>query len=88
MSPDAHDLDDRRRRLLWRAGHRGTREMDILLGGFARANIASLDRAGLDELEAIVALPDPDLTDWLVRRLPIPAEIRSTTFTALLAYRP
>jgi antitoxin CptB len=47
-----------------------------------------MNEAGLDELEAIIELPDPDLADWLVRRAPVPAEHRSATLTALLAYRP
>ncbi len=35
-------LDDRRKRLLFRCWHRGTREMDLILGRFADAEIASL----------------------------------------------
>lgn len=88
MSLEADNLDIRRRRLLWRATHRGTREMDILLGGFTRAKVDALDAAGLDELEAIIALPDPDLTDWLVRGEPVPPEHHSATLSALLAFRP
>jgi antitoxin CptB len=35
-------LDDRRKRLLFRCWHRGTREMDLILGRFADAEIATL----------------------------------------------
>jgi antitoxin CptB len=88
MTIEADTLDVRRRRLLWRATHRGTREMDILLGGFTRAKVSRMAASDLDELEAIIALPDPDLTDWLVRREPVPPEHHSATLTALLAFRP
>jgi antitoxin CptB len=81
-------IDQRRRRLLWRAEHRGMRELDLVLGGFARAHVFAMDAAALGELEAIVAMPDADLADWLTRRLPVPPEHRSSTFAALLAFRP
>ena len=67
-------LDARRRRLLFRATHRGTYENDLLIGGFVRARIAAFTAAELDALEELMELPDPDLADWLTGRLPIPAE--------------
>jgi antitoxin CptB len=67
-------LDRRRRRLLFRATHRGTYENDLLLGGFIRAHVATLDDADLTALEALLELPDPDLADWLTGRQPIPPE--------------
>lgn len=54
-------LDDRRKRLLFRCWHRGTREMDLILGGFADANIAALSDAEMTDLESLMELPDPDL---------------------------
>src|SRR3954464_9103596 len=54
-------LDERRKRLLFRCWHRGTREMDLILGGFADAEIAALGDAELGELERLIELPDPDL---------------------------
>lgn len=54
-------LDPRRKRLLFRCWHRGTREMDLILGRFADAEIGSLSDAELDELETILEVNDPDL---------------------------
>ena len=54
MTPCKESASARRKRLLWRASHRGTREMDLLLGGFARNRIEHLNDAELDELEAII----------------------------------
>jgi antitoxin CptB len=67
-------LDVRRRRVLFRATHRGTQENDLMLGGFVRAHMATLDDADLTALEALLELPDPDLADWLTGRQPIPSE--------------
>lgn len=55
------DLDPRRKRLLFRCWHRGTREMDMILGPFADAAIADLSDAELDALEALIEISDPDL---------------------------
>jgi antitoxin CptB len=54
-------LDDRRKRLLFRCWHRGTREMDLILGRFADAEIAGLAEDELAELELLIEMPDPDL---------------------------
>jgi antitoxin CptB len=54
-------LDDRRKRLLFRCWHRGTREMDLILGRFADAEIAGLGDDELAELEQLIEVPDPDL---------------------------
>ncbi len=51
----------RRRRALYRAQHRGTKEMDHLLGRFAEARLAEMDDAALGLFETLLALPDPDL---------------------------
>ena len=54
-------LDDRRKRLLFRCWHRGTREMDLILGRFADAEIATLSDVELTQLEHLIEVPDPDL---------------------------
>lgn len=54
ISRTSADLDPRRRRILFRAWHRGIREMDLILGQFAEAELATLSEAELDELEAIM----------------------------------
>ena len=59
------DLDYRRKRLRFRAWHRGTKEADLLLGPFADANLDSLDGAGLTSFEALLARSDPEIMDWL-----------------------
>lgn len=64
----------RRRRLRFRSWHRGTREADLLLGGFADAHIEGFDSADLAAYERLLENPDPDLWDWITGRAPVPAE--------------
>jgi antitoxin CptB len=59
-------LDERRRRALWRATHRGTSEMDWLLGRYAEARLAAMSEAELAEFERLMALPEPDVQEWLM----------------------
>ncbi|MBN8907243.1 MAG: succinate dehydrogenase assembly factor 2 [Alphaproteobacteria bacterium] len=75
--PEHAPLDARRRRLLFRATHRGTHENDLLVGGFVSARIATLTDAELDALEEVLELPDVALADWLCGREAIPDEFDS-----------
>ena len=58
--------DTRRRRALYRAQHRGTKEMDFLLGRFAEARLPDMVSADLAAFEELLSLPDPDLQGWLM----------------------
>ncbi|MBO1075302.1 FAD assembly factor SdhE [Roseomonas marmotae] len=69
------ELSPRRRRLLFRAHHRGTKEADLMIGRFVARHIASFSEAELDELEGVLELLDVDLAEWLTGRSPIPAEV-------------
>lgn len=71
----AAPLDSRRRRLLFRATHRGTHENDFLIGGFVAVRIKQFGDAELDQLDAILDMPEPDLADYLTGRLPIPQDL-------------
>ena len=75
--------DPRRRRILFRATHRGTYENDILIGGFVRARLAAFTEAELDEIEEVMELPDAMLADWLTGRAPIPADVDTPMLRAI-----
>ena len=79
-------LDARRKRLLFRCWHRGTREMDLILGRFADAEIATLADDELDELERLIEEPDPDLYAALTGDRPA-AEHAGALFERIKAFR-
>jgi antitoxin CptB len=60
------NLETRRRRALYRATHRGTKEMDWLLGRYAEARLSAAGEDEVAELERLIALPDPDLQHWIL----------------------
>ena len=72
--PEQDALDLRRRRLLYRATHRGTKENDLLIGGFVTRRIALLSQTDIEALEHLLELPENDLADWLTGRRPAPPE--------------
>jgi antitoxin CptB len=63
----------RLRRLRMRSARRGTREMDLILGGFA-AGLERLTPRLLDAYESILSENDQDLFQWITRRVNVPAE--------------
>ncbi len=80
-------LDARRRKLKFRAWRRGFREMDLLMGGFAEANIAGMTEEELSEFERLLATPDWEVFAWLVSQKPIPDNFRSALLDRLIAFR-
>ena len=85
-SRSSHGLHPRRARELFRAWHRGTREMDLLLGRFADAYIAALSEADLASLEALMEVPDRDLFAWVTGREPVASNYDTPLFAALVRF--
>jgi antitoxin CptB len=80
-------LDIRRKRLLFRAWHRGTREADLILGSFAESYLAEFDDPKLDRFEALLEVPDAELFDWINGRATAPPEHDTDVTRLLLAFR-
>ena len=80
-------LDDRRKRLLFRCWHRGTREMDLILGRFADAEIAGLADDELAQLEHLIEVPDPDLYAALTGNVRLAPEYSNGLFDRIKSFR-
>jgi antitoxin CptB len=80
------DLDPLRRRILFRAWHRGMREMDLIMGQFCDAHIADLDKGELDEFERLIEVPDRDLLSWLTGEAGTPSNYDLPVFRKLKAF--
>lgn len=74
------DGDVRRKRVKFRAWHRGMKEVDLILGPFADANVDTMDEATLDEFEQLLGVPDNDLYDWLCGRSSPPDRYRTKLY--------
>ena len=85
MSQDDEDAV-RRRKISFRAWHRGTREMDLIMGRFADAKLATLDGAALDSFEALMEQPDPDLYKWVSGEALPPGDVDATFLARIRAF--
>jgi antitoxin CptB len=79
-------LDARRRKLLYHCWHRGTREMDLIMGRFADAAIGDLNEADVDDFERLAEVPDQDLYGWLTGDVPLKADYDTEVFRRLRAF--
>jgi antitoxin CptB len=77
----------RRKKLQFRSWHRGTRELDLILGPFADAAIETLDAAELDDYERLLDLQDSDLMDWVMGAKPLPSELDCPLYQRILSFR-
>ncbi|MBI3419866.1 MAG: succinate dehydrogenase assembly factor 2 [Proteobacteria bacterium] len=75
-----------RRKLLFRSWHRGTREMDLLLGRFAEAHLPDFTEGQLALYAELLQENDPDLYDWLSGKSEPPAHCRNEVMEKLLKF--
>ena len=74
------DDQTRRKRLLYQAQHRGFKEADLLIGGFAAAHLVEMSAADLDEFEVLLAQPDHDLFAWVTGDKAPPSDFSGPIF--------
>ena len=76
-----------RKRLTFRAWHRGTREMDLLMGSFADKYINGFEAEDLTIFEEILLNNDPYVYDWIIGRQKAPDELKSRVLDLLLEHQ-
>lgn len=79
--------EDKRKRLKFRSWHRGTRELDLIMGTFADRTLDGLAGAELDLYDEILTHPDPDLYNWITAVEPVPANFMNPVMEKLLRHR-
>ena len=81
--PASDDLDFRQRRLAFRAWHRGTREADLMIGGFADRYAAGWSIAEIDWFEALLEQQDVDIMAWAIGKQAPPERFVGPQMTAM-----
>ncbi|MBC6439908.1 MAG: succinate dehydrogenase assembly factor 2 [Rhodospirillales bacterium] len=74
------------KRLRYRAWHRGTRELDLLIGRFADAHLEALDDGQLHRFELLLNQSDPDMYDWILERRIAPPVQQCDVLSLLIAF--
>jgi len=80
------NADLRKKRVIYRAIHRGFKEADLLIGGFAREAYESLDETELAAFESLLELNDHDVYGWIMGTKPVPEEINPALIAKMRAY--
>ncbi|WP_370319178.1 succinate dehydrogenase assembly factor 2 [Oricola sp.] len=80
------DIDARRRRAKFRAWHRGMKEMDLLLGQYADAHVATMTAEDLDGFESLLEVLDRDLFKWFTGEGPVPVDHYTPLFRAICSH--
>lgn len=78
-----------RKKLYWRSIKRGMKEMDLLLGGFARQYLADMDENEVKDFADILHCYDQDILGWLTNpETPAPKELQSPILDRLKIFKP
>ena len=80
-------MDDRRKKLRFRAWRRGFRELDLILGPFADKYLVLLDKTGLNAFENLLDAPDQEVFAWVTEAAEAPLEFDTPTLDQVRAFR-
>ena len=76
-----------RKRLIYKATHRGMKETEKILGGFARCELEELSEDLLDQFDNFLDLSDSDILNWVLYPENVPDEYDSDIFRLLIAFK-
>ena len=79
--------ENKRKRLIFRSEHRGTKEMDLIMGSFARKNVPDMSEEELAQYDEILKENDPNLYNWLTGKEDAPANVVTEVFEKLKAHK-
>lgn len=81
------DTATRRRKLKFRASHRGLRELDLFMEQFVATHLDAFDAGDLDQFEAVLDIPDRQVYAFIMGQARPPPEMRSRVLDLMLAFR-
>lgn len=76
------------KKLIHRANYRGFKEVDLILGGFAKAHAAELSDDEFAQFESLLAEKDHDIYSWITGAQPTPAELDTPLLTKIKNFTP
>lgn len=80
------DLDPLRKKLLFRAWHRGIREMDLILGRYSDTHIVGMSAEELEEFALLLEVFDRDLIQWFTSEVETPIVWNTALFQKIKQY--
>jgi antitoxin CptB len=81
------NIENKRKRLIYRSWHRGTKEMDLIMGSFADKNVPDFSESEVAMYEALLEQNDPDLYEWITGQKEAPANVVNDVYERLKCHR-
>ncbi len=88
MDDNSQKNEITRKRLHWRATHRGIKEMDIVVGGFAQLRLPAMSNGELALFELLLEIPDQELLSWTTGQEAVPEKWNMPLLHELIGFRP
>ncbi len=79
-------IDIKRKKLQFRSWHRGTREIDMLLGRFADAHLSLFSAEQLDLYDQLLHNSDPDIYNWISQNESVPEKENNDVVQKLIQF--
>ncbi len=86
--PVEDNISIKRKQMVFRSWHRGTREVDLLLGRFADAHMPAFDAEQLELYDRFLNNSDPDIYNWITGQEPVPPAEDNKVVRLLMAFYP
>lgn len=80
-------LSDDKRRTLFRAWHRGMREMDMLFGPFANIKLEGMSAEEHQAFDQLMSHDDTMLLKWFMSQEPVPDDVKGDMFDRVKRFR-
>ena len=80
-------IEAKRKRLIFRSWHRGTKEMDLIMGSFADEHVPNFNETELEQYDQVLFENDPDLYNWISGRETKPVEKENPILDLLIAHK-
>ncbi len=80
-------ITNRKKRIAYRCWHRGTQEMDLILGHFVDAKLKDYNESELDRFEKLMDEQDTDLLKWILGQEPVPQDVDADLIKQLIDFQ-
>ena len=79
-------METLRKRIFYKANHRGMQETDKIIGGFAEQELKNLSRDDLHDFDKLLDIPDVDLLNWILGREDVPKLFDNKIFRKIVNF--
>ena len=80
-------METLRKRIFYKATHRGLQETDKIIGGFAEQELNKLSQELLYDFDKLLDVPDVDLLNWILGRKDIPKSFDNQIFRLIVMFK-